>query len=63
MRIRLLELADRVAHVLYEPAMLGKPCVAIPPRRAWLHRIHLIPGPVFAAVCDRYEAAITGETT
>lgn len=63
MRFRILELADRVAHALYEPATLGRRCVAYPPSRAWLHRIRLIPTALFVAVCDRYETALTGETT
>lgn len=62
MRIRLLEAADRAAHFLYEPATLGKRCVAYPDSRAWLHRIRLIPTPWFVAICDRYETALTGET-
>ncbi|MEU8136090.1 hypothetical protein [Streptodolium elevatio] len=63
MRFRLLEAADRVAHFLYEPATLGRRCVAYPASRDWLHRIRLIPTAWFVAICDRYETALTGDAS
>lgn len=52
---RLLALADRIAHVLYEPTRLGRNLSVT----RWHHRIHLLPHRWIEPVCDRYERRIT----
>jgi hypothetical protein len=47
---------DSLAHLLYAPTMMGRRCA----RARWHHRIHLIPGPVLAWVCDRYDVWLSG---
>lgn len=48
----ILRIADHLAHLLYEPALLGRRCANIP---EWQSRIHLIPGAWLNRVCARYE--------
>ncbi len=52
--LRLLRIADRVAHVAYCLTTLGHTAA----RGRWHHRIHLIPGRMLVAICDRYELAL-----
>lgn len=51
MKLRAWSAADRLAHVLYSPSMLGGQASRV----RWHHHIHLIPGWLLEAVCDRYE--------
>jgi len=45
---------DSVAHVLYAPTMHGKRIAVA----RWHHHIHLIPGPLFRFICDRFETSL-----
>lgn len=49
--MKILAVADHIAHVLHCPTMLGRRSA----RARWHHRIHLIPGVFLAAICDRYD--------
>lgn len=46
----LLGRLDAVAHFLYAPTLRSRAA-----RARWHHHIHLIPGRLLQAVCDRYE--------
>lgn len=48
-----MRLVDWLAHMLYEPALLGRRAGAV--RLPWAHRVHLIPGRWLEWVCDRYD--------
>jgi hypothetical protein len=45
---------DSAAHLLYTPTAMGERIVVA----RWHHHIHLIPGCLFRAICDRYEASL-----
>jgi hypothetical protein len=45
---------DSAAHFLYAPTMHGKRMAVA----RWHHGIHLIPGWLFRAICDRFEASL-----
>lgn len=48
----------KVMHFLYEPAMLGRGCVAVSGWRGPLHRIHLIPGAVLERSCKKSDQRV-----
>lgn len=53
--MRAVRFLDWLAHFLYEPAALGRRCVAIPRWRERLHWVQLIPGSWLDRACAAYD--------
>ena len=54
---RLLHALDWTAHLLYEPALLGRRSARIPSWRKPFHAIHLIPASLLTRICNAYDAS------
>ncbi|MDW4900650.1 hypothetical protein RB625_19765 [Streptomyces californicus] len=51
----MIRLIDWLAHLLYEPALLGRGSARVPNWRRPLHSIHLIPSGWLARACAAYD--------
>ncbi|MFI2354633.1 hypothetical protein ACH5AG_08095 [Streptomyces anulatus] len=51
---------DWFAHLLYEPALLGRRSAAVPDCRVPLHSVHLIPESWLLRVCNAYDRSLEG---
>ncbi|MCQ1575339.1 hypothetical protein [Streptomyces parvus] len=51
---------DWFAHLLYEPALLGRRSAAVPDWRVPLHSVHLIPESWLLRVCNAYDRSLEG---
>lgn len=51
---------DWLAHLLYEPALLGRRSAAVPDWRVPLHSVHLIPEAWLLRVCNAYDRSLEG---